>query len=967
MPNLSAVSSLKDIHWRRILPTFLKLAFFLTTLLAIFLSIRTWESMRYNFQLLTHEEQSHMELARSLLRQELERMSIDLRTFSGTPVIRHFLANPSKQVARQSLQAGLSNYLKNREDYDQAQIFDNNSRELIRVEKKGGQTVIIPVQELNDKTPNAFVKLALQLQIQDRITISPMELTRDQKGEITRPFHPVFHMATPIFDLHDHKVGILLFTARGQQILDLYTSTIKQHQDPDKHLNGNNPQILNQEGYWLLTLNKEEEWGFTRDSQHRFDHRFPDIWQAMRKQGQGQIKTADGLFTFTTLALVAEKGNAKESGNTHPADFNTEEGQAPAPFWILLNQISPEKLNRLYAHTQRFNLLLFLVLVICTLPLILWVALLLDKRQRDKTLMQAQEQRMAHLKIVLQTIIKIHQLFSQAKERQELVQQCCDILVTNRGYTSAWILLLNQEEKIVISAKSGLLLNFDQFKERVDSGNLPPCILECRARHEIMAIDTPSVFCNECLMVNSFPQVGIMCAELEYESHIFGYLNVLLPIDFIQGQDEKNRFSELAEDLGYALFNLEQQEEKLWMESSLRASEERLRGITDSAQDAILMMDAQGAITYWNPASEKILGYRAEEALGKNLHTLLAPSRYYAAHHAAFPEFVRTGHGEAVGKTVELSALRKDGQEIPVTLSLSAIFQDGGWHAVGVLRDMTDHKLMEERMLQAEKMTTIASLAAGVAHEINTPLSAILQSIQVIQQSLDPKLAKNQDVADQCGLDLAKAQDYFQAREINFFMDGIRESAIKSGKIITNLLQFSRPQKLEFAPEDLALLLDKAVELAKNDYNLKKNYDILNIEIIREYTPDLPPVLCVSMDIEQVFINLLKNAAQAMGDQPEPKPKARITLRTRQLNEMIRVEIADNGPGIEEETRRHIFDPFFTTKDIGVGTGLGLSVSYTIIVTKHGGQLTVLSVPGQGATFAVDLPLNHKKQQQDVS
>ena len=114
-----------------------------------------------------------------------------------------------------------------------------------------------------------------------------------------------------------------------------------------------------------------------------------------------------------------------------------------------------------------------------------------------------------------------------------------------------------------------------------------------------------------------------------------------------------------------------------------------------------------------------------------------------------------------------------------------------------------------------------------------------------------------------------------------------------------------------------------------------------------------------------MFINLLKNAVQAMGDQPGPKPKPRITLRTRQQDEMIRVEITDNGPGMDEATQCHIFDPFFTTKEIGVGTGLGLSVSYTIIVTKHGGQLTVQSAPGQGATFAIDLPLNHEKQEQE--
>ncbi|MBU3983226.1 MAG: PAS domain-containing sensor histidine kinase, partial [Proteobacteria bacterium] len=156
-------------------------------------------------------------------------------------------------------------------------------------------------------------------------------------------------------------------------------------------------------------------------------------------------------------------------------------------------------------------------------------------------------------------------------------------------------------------------------------------------------------------------------------------------------------------------------------------------------------------------------------------------------------------------------------------------------------------------------------------------------------------------------------------------------------------------------------LLDKSVELAKNDYNLRKQYDILDVEIIREYTPNLPQISCVANEIEQVFINLLKNAVQAMGDQPEPRHKGQLILRALRHVEMIRIEIADNGPGMNEETRLHIFDPFFTTKDIGVGTGLGLSVSYTIIVTKHGGQLTVQSTPGQGTTFTIDLPLDKEK------
>ena len=135
----------------------------------------------------------------------------------------------------------------------------------------------------------------------------------------------------------------------------------------------------------------------------------------------------------------------------------------------------------------------------------------------------------------------------------------------------------------------------------------------------------------------------------------------------------------------------------------LRLSEERLRGITDSARDAIVMMDPRGAISYWNPAAEGILGYRKEEAVGKNLHLLLVPERYLKAHHAAFPEFLRTGTGNVIDKTVELPARHKDGREISVDLSLSAILLNGEWHAIAIMRDITERKQAEQALRDSEE------------------------------------------------------------------------------------------------------------------------------------------------------------------------------------------------------------------------------------------------------------------------
>jgi PAS domain S-box-containing protein len=274
-----------------------------------------------------------------------------------------------------------------------------------------------------------------------------------------------------------------------------------------------------------------------------------------------------------------------------------------------------------------------------------------------------------------------------------------------------------------------------------------------------------------------------------------------------------------------------------------------------------------------------------------------------------------------------------------------------------VVKDITERKKLEEQLFQSEKLATIAGLAAGVAHEINTPLSAILQSIQVINNSLDGGRPENQQAAAACTIDLDKVNEYFRLMEIDYFLNGMRESALKASKIITSLLDFSRPQKGDMKMVNLNELLDNAIGLARADYDLKKKYDILNFTIQREYDPELPPVTCVPMEIEQVILNLVKNAVHAVVD-GGGRGQPRLTLRTGKENESVRIEVEDNGPGIAEEEQKHIFDPFYTTKEVGIGTGLGLSVSFAIIHDKHHGTIEVESAPGKGAKFIVKIPID---------
>jgi signal transduction histidine kinase len=268
--------------------------------------------------------------------------------------------------------------------------------------------------------------------------------------------------------------------------------------------------------------------------------------------------------------------------------------------------------------------------------------------------------------------------------------------------------------------------------------------------------------------------------------------------------------------------------------------------------------------------------------------------------------------------------------------------------------DITERVRIEKLMIHSEKMLSVGGLAAGMAHEINNPLAGILQNIQVIGNRFDLNFAKNRETAQKYGLDANHLNGYFRERGIADLIKTVQASGRRAARIVENMLSFSRKGTSRFERCDLAELLDKIVDLASNDYDIKRNYDFRRYEVIREYETDLPKVACEGDQIQQVVLNLLKNGVQAMD-----RGGGRFTLRLLREDHYVRLEVEDNGPGMEEAIRKRVFEPFFTTKEVGVGTGLGLSVSYFIITETHGGLIDVESSPGKGAKFIIKLPLDH--------
>jgi signal transduction histidine kinase len=251
-----------------------------------------------------------------------------------------------------------------------------------------------------------------------------------------------------------------------------------------------------------------------------------------------------------------------------------------------------------------------------------------------------------------------------------------------------------------------------------------------------------------------------------------------------------------------------------------------------------------------------------------------------------------------------------------------------------------------------------------MAHEINNPLAGILQNTQVALNRITADLEANHALARSVGVDFGRVRGYMERRGVVQCLLTIREAGMRAARIVENMLCFSRRDKAHFAPHHLGEILEKALEITAQDYRREKGFPFACIRVTREFDPCLPQVMCEGSTLQQVFINILSNGADAMacryGDPGNGSPECgspEFVIKTRQEGCVAFVDIQDNGPGMREEDRKRVFEPFFTTKELGFGTGLGLSLSRFIVTRNHGGTLDVSSTPGRGTTFTVGIPI----------
>jgi len=394
----------------------------------------------------------------------------------------------------------------------------------------------------------------------------------------------------------------------------------------------------------------------------------------------------------------------------------------------------------------------------------------------------------------------------------------------------------------------------------------------------------------------------------------------------------------------------------------LRLNELELKSTLDSLSEGVITVDSRGLILQMNPASISLANIAKNKLpIGQHISDTLDLTVNKKRETIKKLDFEDGGSENLLGHNVEnFNLTLPDGTERTIQMQFGRrspsenVEQDIS--LVISFHDVSEKIRMQEMMMQSEKMLSVGGLAAGMAHEINNPLAGIMQNTQLIKNRLTSSIPANEKVAMESKTSMESIQSYVVNRKILRSLGNILDAGSNAAKIVDNMLSFAKKGNSSKAIYNIRKLLEKTLELAKNDYDLKKKYDFKQIRIVKEFDSDIPNVPCEESKIMQVFYNIIKNATEAMYTGEGKIKNSSLTFRTRNLKKMVQIEIEDNGPGMDEPIRKRVFEPFFTTKDVNKGTGLGLSLSYFIIVEDHDGEMEVESTIGKGTKFIIKLP-----------
>ena len=368
-------------------------------------------------------------------------------------------------------------------------------------------------------------------------------------------------------------------------------------------------------------------------------------------------------------------------------------------------------------------------------------------------------------------------------------------------------------------------------------------------------------------------------------------------------------------------------------DAGVKQSVSAFDALMNAAVDAIVIIDTRGTIQRFNRAAEEMFGYLEAEVRGRNVN-LLMPEPHHSSHDFYLSRYSETGEAAVIGIGREVTGLKKDGGTFPIYLSVGEIKQADGNRYLGIIRDLSEvHasqeqvRKLEEQLLHADRLVIMGELTAGIAHEINQPLTAIAA------------------YAD-AGKKIIQRREQLPADEINSICERIAEQSRRAAEVVQRLRKLVRSGTVSKARHDINQLIKNTLLLF--EYEIKKS----KIELLFYPLESLKVLYLDEIHIQQIMVNLVKNSLDAIS--LAAQEDGRIEIRVRKMASDVQISVSDNGPGVPEQDRKHLFESFFTTKSTGVG--LGLSICKTI-AGAHGGTLKYTQRAEGGSCFTLSLPL----------
>lgn len=760
-------------------------------------------------------------------------------------------------------------FAKEKRLYDQIRFIDSNGHERIRINFNQGDPYIVAEDQLQTKGDRYYFQQAMEL-ARGRIYQSPFDLNVEN-SRIESPFKPVIRFATPVFDSASQKRGILVLNFIGERLLS-------ELRKAGQSATGA-PWLLNSDGYWLLGPKPEAEWGFMLPGRRgwSFSADFPQAWEIIRQKHEGQFSLKEALFTYRHFyPLTGLKPIQPDLKDEKIPSSTVIEGDTP---WIIVSHLSAGVLAEKRAQLASrlfwpFGGLLMLALMAGYTA---W--------------------RLA-----------TSNLYRKLAERD--VKESKALLTAFLDHSPALFFIKDTAGKYLLINKTyEALFHIDResIQGQTDFAIFPADIAKTLRAHDKKAIETgaPLVF------DETIPQ--------EDGEHV--YISTRFPL-------RKEDGSIYA--IGGIVTDIT---ERKGIEHALRESEEKLRGLLETAPDGIVIVDQRGHMVLVNSQAERLFGYSREELLGQPVE-MLVPAPLRANHTAQRSRYQRAPVARLMSTNLDLQGQKKDGNLFPLEVELSPLKTNGDMLTISIIRDISERKRMETHLRRSQKLEAIGQLTGGIAHDFNNLLGIIIGNLDFTERLV--------------------AHDESARKRVQTALN----AALRGAELTKKLLAFSRKQPLAPQLTDVNGLITEMLSMLRHTLGT-------HITITTHLAKELPLTVIDPNEFENMLLNLAINARDAMPSGGE----LTITTQSRYLSEeeikwgteeavpgdYIHISVTDNGTGIPPEVLERIFEPFFTTKERGKGTGLGLAMAYGFVKQSHG-HIKVYSEAGHGTSFHIYFP-----------